>query len=148
MVGLAATNITGANQSYFFRGNKTDQEGIKFGPTEFVKEWASLNETGFSQVDTILPIPGHDHRAYFFCADKHARIEYVPGAGGDRIIGGVKRIRDGWPSLVEAGFDHVDAAILVPGRKGEAYICSGKQYARIELIEGEANGKLKYSKTS
>ncbi|KAG9080827.1 hypothetical protein FRC06_006118 [Ceratobasidium sp. 370] len=151
MVGRAALNITNTNQTYFFKGNKyvkihwtpgTSDEGISFGPTEFVKQWESLKQTGFTQIDGIMPIPGHDHRAYFFSGSKYARIEYVPGAGGDKIIGSVTAISDGWPSLAKAGFDHVDGALIVPGTPNEAYIFSGEQYCRIRFTEGSTNDEL------
>ncbi|KAH7333831.1 Hemopexin-like domain-containing protein [Rhizoctonia solani] len=151
MTGRAATNITGTNQSYFFKGDKyvkikwtpgTTDEEISYGPTEFVKEWASLKETGFTQIDAILPIPGHDHRAYFFSGDKYARIEYVPGGPGDKILGGVRSIADNWASLKKAGFDSVDGALIVPGKTDEAYIFSGEKYARIKFTEGQTNDEL------
>ncbi|KAG8742106.1 hypothetical protein FRC12_015443 [Ceratobasidium sp. 428] len=151
MVGRAALNIANSNQTYFFKGDKyvkihwtpgSTDEGISYGPTEFVKEWASLKETGFTQIDGILPIPGHDYRAYFFSGSKYARIEYVPGAPGDKIIGAVRSISDGWPSLAKAGFDRVDGALLVPGKPDEAYIFSGEKYARIRFTEGSTNDEL------
>ncbi|EUC55865.1 hemopexin domain protein, partial [Rhizoctonia solani AG-3 Rhs1AP] len=151
MTGRAATNISGTNQSYFFKGNKyvkikwtpgTSDEEISYGPTEFVNEWASLKETGFTQIDAILPIPGHDHRAYFFSGSKYARIEYVPGAGGDKILGGVRSIADNWASLKKAGFDHVDGALIVPGKTDEAYIFSGEQYVRIKFVELKNDDEL------
>ncbi|KAG8740726.1 hypothetical protein FRC12_015899 [Ceratobasidium sp. 428] len=120
----------------------TTDEGISYGPTEFVKEWASLKEAGFSQIDAILPIPGHDYRAYFFSGSKYARIEYVPGAPGDKILGGVRTISDGWPSLAKAGFNHVDGAFLVPGNPKEAYVFSGEKYVRIQFTEGQTNDEL------
>lgn len=151
MTGRAATNITGKNQSYFFKGDKyvkinwtpgkTD-DTIAYGPTEFVKEWASLKEAGFSQIDAILPIPGHDYRAYFFCGDKYARIEYVPGGPGDKILGGVRPIKGNWLSLDKAGFTRVDGALMVPGSNDQAYIFSGEQYCRIKFTEGQINDEL------
>jgi hypothetical protein len=145
MVGRAATNITGTNQSYFFKGDKyvkyswapgSTDDSISYGPTEFVKEWASLKEAGFSQIDAILPIPGHDHRAYFFSGSKYARIEYIPGAPGDKILGGVRSIADNWGSLKKAGFDHVDGALIVPGTTDQAYFFSGEKYCRVSFTEG------------
>jgi len=152
MVGRAATNITGTKQTYFFKGNQyvkinfgtpgqTD-DTIAYGPTEFVKEWASLKETGFSRIDAILPIPGHDHRAYFFSGSKYARIEYVPSAGGDKVLGGVRSIAENWASIKKAGFDHVDAALPVPGTTDQAYIFSDDQYARIRWTELKNDDEL------
>ncbi|KAG8705679.1 hypothetical protein FRC08_001517 [Ceratobasidium sp. 394] len=151
MVGRAALNIANTNQSYFFKGDKyvkihwtpgTTDDGISYGPTEFVKEWESLKETGFSKIDGILPIPGHDYRAYFFSGSKYARIEYVPGAPGDKILGGVRTISDSWLSLAKAGFDHVDGALMVPGTTDQAYIFSGEKYCRIRFTEGQINDEL------
>ncbi|KAG8762388.1 hypothetical protein FRC11_009618 [Ceratobasidium sp. 423] len=151
MAGVTATNITGTNQSYFFQGDryvkiewtpgKTDDK-IVYGPTEFVKEWASLKEAGFGWVDAILPIPGHDHRAYFFSGDKYARIEYIPGGPGDKILGGVRPIKGNWLSLEKAGFTSVDSALIVPGTKDQAYIFSGQNYCRIKFTEGQINDEL------
>ncbi|CAE6347119.1 unnamed protein product [Rhizoctonia solani] len=151
MAGVAALNITGTNQSYFFQGDryvkikwtpgKTDDE-ISYGPTEFAKEWASLKEAGFYGVDAILPIPGHDHRAYFFSGDKYARIEYVPGAPGDKILGGVRPIKGNWLSVDKAGFESVDGALLVPGTTDQAYIFSGDKYIRIRFTEGKIDDEL------
>ncbi|KAJ1305873.1 hypothetical protein OPQ81_010595 [Rhizoctonia solani] len=151
MAGVAALNIANTNETYFFQGDRyvkfrwtpgTTDDQITYGPTEFVKEWASLKETGFTHVDAILPIPGHDHRAYFFSGDKYARIEYVPGAPGDKILGGVRPIKGNWLSLEKAGFTSVDAALIVPGTTDQAYIFSGDQYCRIKFTEGQINDEL------
>ncbi|KAG8753781.1 hypothetical protein FRC11_007136 [Ceratobasidium sp. 423] len=151
MPGCAVTNITGTDQSYFFKGDKyvkikwtpgTTTEEISYGPTEFVKEWATLKETGFDRIDAILPIPGHDHRAYFFCGNKYARIEYVPGAPGDKILGGVRDLHSNWASIKKAGFDSVDGALMVPGRTDEAYIFCGEQYCRIRWHELKNDDEL------
>ncbi|KAF8706651.1 hypothetical protein RHS03_04792, partial [Rhizoctonia solani] len=151
MSGVAALNIAKSNETYFFQGDryvkfkwtpgKTEDE-ITYGPTEFAKEWASLKEAGFGWVDAILPIPGHDHRAYFFSGDKYARIEYVPGAPGDKILGGVRPIKGNWLSLDKAGFSEVTAALPVPGHSNEAYIFSGDQYCRIKYTEGKIDDEV------
>ncbi|CAE6424551.1 unnamed protein product [Rhizoctonia solani] len=151
MPGRAALNIPGTSESYWFKGDKyvkykwtpgTTDDSISYGPTEFAKEWESLKEAGFSQIDGILPIPGQDRRAYFFSGDKYARIEYVVGAPGDKILGGVRSIADSWPSLKKAGFNRVDGGLIVPGKTDEAYIFSGDQYVRIRFTEGQTNDEL------
>ncbi|KAF8601630.1 hypothetical protein BDV93DRAFT_495489 [Ceratobasidium sp. AG-I] len=151
MVGRAALNITNTDQTYFFKGDKYTKikwtpgstgDSVSYGPTEFVKEWASLKEAGFTQIDAILPIPGHDYRAYFFSGDKYARIEYVPGAPGDKILGGVRSIADNWASIKKAGFDHIDGALAVPGKTNETYVFSGYRYARIRWAEGKNDDEL------
>ncbi|CAE6489651.1 unnamed protein product [Rhizoctonia solani] len=151
MVGLAALNITGRNETYFFQGDRyirykwtpgTTDDEITYGPTETHKEWASLKEAGFGWIDTVLPIPGHDHRAYFFCGDKYARIEYVPAAPGDKILGGVRPIKGNWLSLDKAGFTSLDGALPVPGRPDEVYFFSGLQYIRVRWTEGKIDDEL------
>lgn len=150
MVGRAAINITGQNRTYWFDGSNyveiywtpgTTDEGIVFGPKKFADEWGSLKASGFSQIDAILPIPGYDNRAYWFSGSKYMRVEFIPDAG-DKMIGSVRAISDGWPSLVKAGFDHVDAACLVPGTTNQAYIFSGEKYCRISFTEGQTNDEL------
>lgn len=150
MVGIAVLNITGRDESYVFQGDRyiryqwtpgTTKDKITYGPTETHKEWASLEEAGFGWIDAILPIPGHDHRAYFFCGDKYVRIEYVPGAPGDKILGGVHPISD-WPSLVKAGFSSIDGALPVPGKPDEVYFFSGQQYCRTKYTEGKIQDEL------
>ncbi|CAE6347107.1 unnamed protein product [Rhizoctonia solani] len=151
MVGRAAVNITGTDESYWFKGDKyvrykwtpgTGTDSIVYGPTEFVKEWPSLKEAGFNQIDAIMPIPGHDHRAYFFSGDKYARIEYVPGTANDKILGGVRPLKGNWLSLDKAGFKHVDGALLVPGKTDEVYLFCEEQYVRIKFTEGQINDEL------
>ncbi|KAF8601686.1 Hemopexin [Ceratobasidium sp. AG-I] len=151
MVGRAALNIANQNQTYFFRGDKyvkinwtpgKTNDNIAYGPIEFVKEWVSLKETGFKQIDAILPVPGRNHRAYFFSGSRYARIEYVPGAPGDKVLGGVRPIKDNWMSITEAGFDTIDGGLMVPGSPEQAYIFSGEQYCRISFNEGQNDDQL------
>ncbi|KAB5588700.1 Albumin-2 [Ceratobasidium theobromae] len=151
MVGRGALNIAGHNQTYFFHGDKyvkinwsPDQGGdsIQYGPTEFAKEWPTLKEAGFAQVDAILPIPGHQYRAYFFCGSHYARIDFTPSEPGDKILGGVHPIHGYWRSLEKAGFTTVDGAIQVPGHSDQAYFFSGEHYVRVRWTEGVVNDEL------
>jgi len=150
MVGCGVINITGQNSSYWFNGSNyakiswtpgTTDDSIAFGPTTFASQWSSLRASGFSQIDAILAIPGYDYRAYWFSGSKYMRVEFAPDAG-DKMIGSVRAISDGWPSLAKAGFDHVDAAFPVPGTPGQAYIFCGEQYCRISFTEGQTNDQL------
>jgi hypothetical protein len=150
MSGRAALNIEGTNETYFFKGDKyvkikwtpgtSDGESISYGPTEFVKEWDSLKQTGFKQIDAILPLP--DNTAYFFSGKQYARIKYFPGAPGDHIIGSVRTITDAWPSLKKAGFETVDAALNTPGRPGQAYIFSSEKYVRVQYQQGVSDDTI------
>ncbi|QRV97889.1 hemopexin domain protein [Ceratobasidium sp. AG-Ba] len=148
MVGRAALDIPGRgyNQLYFFKGSKYakinwnsrhDEQSLAAVPTQFANDWHSLKEAGFTQIDAILPIPGTDHRAYFFSGSQYARIGFVPGtAGEDQIYGGVRPIAENWKSLAKAGFGHLDAALLVPNSQNQAYFFSGEKYCRVSFQEG------------
>jgi hypothetical protein len=57
-------------------------------------------------------------------------------APNDRIVSGPTLIREGWQSLLRAGFDSVDTMLLVPGRSDQAWVFSGDQYARIDITSG------------
>ncbi|KAG8706115.1 hypothetical protein FRC12_007188 [Ceratobasidium sp. 428] len=151
MVGRSAVNFAlkdGSTLSYFFNGPKyveiawkpgSSDDCITYGPTEFAKEWLSLKETGFDRIDAILPIPGHDNRAYFFCGDKYARIEYAPGSSKEKIIGGVRSIHHNWSTIKKANFDQVDAAMIVPGTTNQAFIFCRNEYIHVSFKEGTAN---------
>ncbi|CAE6457641.1 unnamed protein product [Rhizoctonia solani] len=122
MAGVAATNITGTNQSYFFQGDKyvkikwtpgkTD-DTIAYGPTEFVKEWASLKEAGFYQ------------------ATKSSGV-YTEGKNDDELLDGPKPVSVGWSATKFESFD------IIFGRPGSenAYCFSGDKYVQIKINVG------------
>ncbi|KAG8726109.1 hypothetical protein FRC12_023700, partial [Ceratobasidium sp. 428] len=141
-MGRGAMNVLtrGDNTSYFFKDNKYVKiqwtpgyggDKVTYGPTEFAKEWSTLRETGFTHIDAILPIPeAKDYTAYFFCGEKYARIHFTPSQPGDQVLGGVRTITSNWKSLAKAGFEHVDAAMIVPGTTDQAFIFSGNEFCR------------------
>ncbi|KAG8736342.1 hypothetical protein FRC10_009416 [Ceratobasidium sp. 414] len=145
MVGRAALNIIDQSVSYFFKDDKyckvswkPDQGGdtVTYGPTEIFKEWKSLKEAGFARIDAILPIPGNVNKAYFFSGSQYARIQFTPASSDEQILGGVRSITDNWGSLAKAGFERVDAAMIVPGTTGQAYFFSGNEFCRVSFKEG------------
>ena len=152
MSGIAALNVPGANETWFFKGSKyariswKDEQGgdtLVGGPREITSYWASIKATGFPHIDAILPFPSEDdsvYRAYVFHGTKYANIEYKPG---DSMISSYTRdITSMWNSLKSAGFSHIDAAIMVPGKTDEAFMFSGGQYCRIKFHVGYADNDL------
>ncbi|KAG9126089.1 hypothetical protein FRC07_004932 [Ceratobasidium sp. 392] len=146
MVGRAALNALteGKNTTYFFHGDKyvkiawtpgAGGDKVQYGPTETWNEWKTLKEAGFTHIDAILPIPGHANRAYFFCGDKYVRTEFTPGTSKEENVGRVHSISE-WHSLKKAGFNHVDAALNVPGTTDQAYFFCGNKMARVSFKEG------------
>ncbi|KIM41540.1 hypothetical protein M413DRAFT_27868 [Hebeloma cylindrosporum] len=130
------------HEAYFFYGTHqlsplgSTGDYIINGPKTIVDEWPSLKQAGFSTVDAILPHPRVASKAYFFSGDKYALIKIVPGTTDDCIINGPKPIATEWPSLCQAGFTRVDAALRNPGNRDEAYFFSGSQYVLISVKPG------------
>ncbi|QRV73479.1 hemopexin domain protein [Ceratobasidium sp. AG-Ba] len=159
MVGRAILNLktTGLAYTCFFKGSKnaiiqwtpgTTTEHL-FKVSDLPETWSALKGTGFARIDAILPVPNNDRRAYFFCADEYVLIEYeldplviAEVIRGSRLVVSVTKISKGWPSIAKAGFDRIDAALIVPGRSNEAYIFSRTKYCRIRFTPGVVNDEL------
>ncbi|KAG8705916.1 hypothetical protein FRC09_002692, partial [Ceratobasidium sp. 395] len=60
----------------------------------------------------------------------------------EEMIGEVRNITDGWPSLKEAKFDTIDAALKTPGHPNQAYFFSGNKFVRVEFQVGTTNDKI------
>ncbi|KAF8704332.1 hypothetical protein RHS03_06047, partial [Rhizoctonia solani] len=149
MVGRAALNTssTAPCLTYWFKGSQyfqykwtpaTAQHDIIHGPVDFANDWGTLKQAGFTQIDAILPIPS-SNRAYFFSGSQYIRIQYEVGSPNDVVVGPAKAIHSGWGSLKEAGFGHIDGALIVPGKTDEAYFFCGEQYARVWFQEAKGN---------
>ncbi|QRV88309.1 hemopexin domain protein [Ceratobasidium sp. AG-Ba] len=159
MVGRAILNLTTTLPAFtcFFKGSKNaiicwtpggTNESL-YRLSDITETWSALKGTGFARIDAILPVPNNNRRAYFFCADKYVLIEFELGPfllgeliTGSRLVVSVTKISTGWPSIAKAGFDRIDAALIVPGRSNEAYIFSKSQYCRIRFTPGIANDEL------
>lgn len=63
--------------------------------------------------------------------------EIVEGSNDDFIVDGPKGIQDDWPSLKEAGFQTVDAALPNPANSDEAYFFSGDTYVLVGVKPGQ-----------
>jgi len=143
--GRAALNIPNTNETYFFHKSQyakiqwapgtTKDETITHGPASINKEWDALHNAGFKQVDAALEV-GND-MAYLFSGKKYCLVR-----GKNELIGRVCNITDCWPSLKEAKFDTIDAALHTPGHQNQAYFFSGNKYVRVEFEVGAMNDKI------
>ncbi|QRW04761.1 hemopexin domain protein [Ceratobasidium sp. AG-Ba] len=150
MVGRAAVNFIHGDKTttYFFKDGEyvrvqwtpgSNDDRVTFGPAKITDHWKALSDAGFGRVDAILPIAGKENRAYFFCGGEYARIQYTPGDGPEgQILGGVRSLNN-WRSLATAGWDCVDAAILVPGTMDQAYFFSRNEFCRVSFKEGSGS---------
>lgn len=78
------------------------------------------------------------NEAYFFSGEQYCRVKYTPGTSAEDITYGPTEIAQEWKTLVEAGFNTVDAAFAIrdPGYENQVYFFSGTKYVRIKFIPG------------
>jgi len=162
MVYRAALNLpqtgssAGADNSYdtyFFKFDKyvrvrwipgvMENDSIVAPPAKFADDSASMKRTGFDHIDAILPIPGHERRAYYFSGDRYARLDFYPDdPSKDAFYYYVCKITDKWASLKQAGFEFVDGAMLVPGKSDEALFFCEDQYCHVRFHEEKDDDEL------
>ncbi|KAK3312374.1 Hemopexin-like domain-containing protein [Apodospora peruviana] len=97
------------DQAYFFSGDEyvkvrftagTSQEEILYGPRKIWDEWKTLAKAGFSTIDAILPVPGHENdQAYFFSGSQYCRIKFTPSSPHEEITYGPASVPGEWKSL-------------------------------------------------
>ncbi|CAI7661063.1 unnamed protein product [Penicillium pancosmium] len=106
-----------------------------WGPAPIKDHWKSLEQAGFHSVDAILPVEGVADELYFFRGLEVVRIKFAPKAGGDTITEGPMKTLDKWKSLAGTTIERVGAAIAVPGVPSEAYLFSGTNYVKIDVVK-------------
>ncbi|CAI7672970.1 unnamed protein product [Penicillium discolor] len=125
----AACRIAGKEEIYIFAGRHYGrvrfskggpEHGLAAGPTLLSKDWNTLTKMGFGTVDTIVPVPGQEKQLYVFFGGRYAKIK-LENYDDSFVTDGASPITSGWKSLAQAGFDTVDAAMLMPGTKNEMY---------------------------
>ncbi|KNG91509.1 hypothetical protein ANOM_000142 [Aspergillus nomiae NRRL 13137] len=108
----------------------TWEDTLEYGePSLIVSSWKSLKKVGFDRVDAAMVVPGSKKNIYFFRG-----LEWVDVSVDDTIIS-QGTIAESWPSLVQAGFDTVDA--ILPNNDDTYYFFSGDQFARIKMPKDE-----------
>jgi hypothetical protein len=136
----AAYRIPGKNEYYFFSGRQygrirfpqnSSDNSLVAGPTHIRKGWNTLSKAGFGRVDTIVPVPGKENELYVFFGGRFARIK-LENYDDSWVNEGARTIENGWKSLVQAGFDTVDAALLAPGTESHIYFFRGMHYVRVD----------------
>ncbi|KAG9126156.1 hypothetical protein FRC07_004675 [Ceratobasidium sp. 392] len=139
-------------EAYFFARDEyalinaapgTNSDWVINGPKKIASEWPSLKKAGCKTVDAVLPYPGVEKQAYFFCGSKYTVIKYAPGTTDDVIVHEPKDISAGWPSLSGIGFDVIDSALPNPAKKDEAYFFSGDQYVLVSFTPGGGDKRVR-----
>ncbi|CAG8140509.1 unnamed protein product [Penicillium salamii] len=111
------------------RLDKYDDSFVIDGAHSIESGWKALVQTGFDTVDAALKVPGSDTDIYFFRGLHYVRINSSSG----KLMGKVTPIKTGWPSIVKAGFDSVDAIVSIIDQPGHYYVFYGSRYAVVRL---------------
>lgn len=93
--------------------------------TPIESEWKTLARYGFDRIDAAMVVPGSENNIYFFRGK-----EWIDVSRSDKLIAS-GTIKESWPSLVEAGFETVDA--ILPNEDDTYYVFSGDKYVRIRM---------------
>ncbi|KAG8710588.1 hypothetical protein FRC08_016967 [Ceratobasidium sp. 394] len=88
----------------------------------------------------FLPAPGRPNVAWVFKGKNYGRIEWAPGPEPGVALQKSKPISEGWPSLVKAGFEYVDAAVHMGE---ETVFFSGDRMAAVHIDRENYNDTLK-----
>ncbi|GII87705.1 hypothetical protein Ssi03_56950 [Sphaerisporangium siamense] len=115
---------------YYLRFNATNNV-ISHVVTPIAEGWQGLKAHGefTRRIDAALENPQNRTQAWFFHG--HSYLTYDVEA--DSVVRGPLLIEDGWAGLGSAGFDHIDAAVPVPGSPDDAWLFKDDQYLRYSL---------------
>lgn len=106
-----------------------DDSFVNDGASPITTGWKSLAQAGFDPVDAAMLTPGTRNEMYFFRGLHYVRLDNST----DKIVNKVAPIAEGWPSLVQAGFDRVDAIVASPSGQDHYYVFHGDQFAVIKV---------------
>ncbi|MEU5163071.1 protein kinase [Streptomyces sp. NPDC020875] len=112
-----------------------------------ITDWASAfgNEPGFLDgIDAVMPTPDEPAEFWVFAGDRYLRIELTGDGPGGKVLKGPTPLAE-WTETIGA-FDAfrsgIDAALSVPGRKGEYWVFSDREVLRLSLTDGTYTDKL------
>ncbi|XP_020250312.1 albumin-2-like [Asparagus officinalis] len=130
-----------SKEAYIFTGNlcarinfapRSTDDRIIEGPVTIAEMFPFFKGTGFENgVDAAFEYSA-DYEAYIFKGDRYALINYKQ----PRLIGGPKKITDGFHSLRGTIFESGIEAAFASHTKNEAYLFKGDQYALINFAPG------------
>ncbi|KAJ5822566.1 hypothetical protein N7447_004906 [Penicillium robsamsonii] len=145
----AAYCIRGTDhQAYFWSGTKFARvrytpganDNAILGPVGVRSEWKSLAEEDIGRVDAVCPVPGNKKRLYVFSGANYVKLEIdvkletsplkskIDPSVETSVETGLRPITDGWKTLKRAGWDRIDAAMVVPGSETNIYFFQGKEW--------------------
>jgi len=135
-----AFNSHRGNESFIFSGNLcahidyapgTTDDKILDGPMTITAMFPFFENTAFANSIDAAFTATASNEAYLFKGDSYALINY-----DSKTCIAIRRIRDGFHSLVDTIFESGIQAAFASHRKDEAYIFKGDQYALINFAPG------------
>ncbi|OGM45018.1 hypothetical protein ABOM_005759 [Aspergillus bombycis] len=135
----AAYHIPGRKSVYIWSGRQYaridfepggTEEHLVSGPRSIASGWTTMAEKGVGRVDAVVPVPGHKDQLYVFFGGKYLKIKLDDKLHDSFVNKDALPISHGWKALAKAGFDTVDAAMLVPGTTTQMYFFRGLNYLR------------------
>ncbi|KAG9126157.1 hypothetical protein FRC07_004676 [Ceratobasidium sp. 392] len=139
-------------EAYFFSGDKyalintapgTNNDWVINGPKKITTEWPALKQAECKTVDAVLPVPGADKQAYFFCGSRYSIIKYVSGTTDDVLVQKPKYTSIDWPSLGGIGFHTIDSVLPNPANSSEAYFFYGDKYVLVTVTPGRPSKRIR-----
>ncbi|KAM7486059.1 hypothetical protein LguiA_002068 [Lonicera macranthoides] len=115
----------------------TTDDVIK-GPMSIGDFFPSLINTIFATGIDAAFTSSEENKVYIFRSNIYILLNFVSGD----IIGGPKKITDGFYSLKDTIFEHGIDAAFASSQDDEAYIFKGDQYALINFAPGKTNDYL------
>lgn len=142
----AAYHIPGRKEVYIWSGRQYARinfepggtaEHLESGPRSIASGWSTLAKKGFGRVDAVVPVPGQNDQLYVFWGGYYLKIKLDGNLNDTFVNNDARPIRDGWKALEKAGFDTVDAAMVVPGTTNQLYFFRGLNYIRMDNDKDE-----------
>ncbi|ODM21111.1 hypothetical protein SI65_04164 [Aspergillus cristatus] len=144
----AAYRIPGRDQLYIWSGRQYARIEFNQGTP------AQAPQTSASSVDTVVPVPDHKDQLYVFFGGRYLKIKIDDNLNDTSVNSGARTIPSGWKSLEKAGFDTVDAAVVVPGTANQLYFFPGLEgwpnlveagfYGVDAIVESPGGGDVYY----
>ncbi|KAE8324842.1 hypothetical protein BDV39DRAFT_179981 [Aspergillus sergii] len=131
-----AYRIPGKNQAFFWSGtqyarvtyNVGGGDKLEFGPESVRYHWKQLAHEDIGRVDAVCPVPGNKERLYVFSGANYVKLGINTESLVRSLVTARTPITKGWTTLGRAGWDRIDAAMVVPGSETNVYFFRGKEW--------------------
>ncbi|CAI7660355.1 unnamed protein product [Penicillium crustosum] len=132
----AAYHIHGGNQAWFWSGTQYARvtytpggsDETVAGPSRVRDKWTALANEDIGSVDAVCPVPGNEKRLYVFSGSNYMKLELDTESLVTTVETGLTPITNGWQTLGRAGWDRIDAAMVVPKSEKNMYFFRGKEW--------------------